>query len=232
MTSKRAKGRREDRVPWVGSALIHGAALGLLAWTSAVEPPPMEFQTFDIEIVSAPPTAPEPLEATPAPPEELVVDQPDPIPEPEDPPPVVEEEPPPQEVQDEPEPEPVPVEEEPAEEAAADTAETEVTGEEIRVRMEGVERLYPRYYDNIIIQIERCFRWQGPGNLVAQLYFIINRDGTVSDTRVVERSGNIRFDLRAVEAVADCAGRGRFGPLPEDLPYDRLPVLFSIHPPR
>lgn len=223
-----------DRVAWAGSALIHGLAFALLAWVSAVEPPPMEFQTFEMEIVSAPATAPQPVQDPAPPEEELVVEEPDPTPpEPEDPPPVVDDEPPPREVETPPpDPEPTPPDPDPIEEAAADSAETEVTGEEIRVRLEGLQRFYPQYYENIIRQIGNCFRWRGSDNLEAQLYFVIDRDGTVSDDRVVQESGNIRFDLQAIEAVVDCAGRGRFGPLPEDLPYDRLPVLFTFHPPR
>ena len=30
--------------------------------------------------------------------------------------------------------------------------------------------------------------------------------------------------------AVDCAGNGRFGPLPEDLPYDRFPIKFSFRP--
>ncbi len=43
------------------------------------------------------------------------------------------------------------------------------------------------------------------------------------------RSGNTAFDFEAMGAV-DCAGNGRFGPLPEDLPYDRFPIKFSFRP--
>lgn len=234
MPPERGRGDERDRVPWVGSALIHGAALGLVVWASAVEAPAMEFQTFQIDIVSAPAAAPEPIDEPPAPEEELVVDEPDPTPpEPEVPDPVVDEEEPPPVEEETPPPDPTPPETDPAEETAAtDTAETEISGEEIRVRLEGLERLYPRYYQNIILQIDRCFRWTGADNLEAQIYFVIDHDGTVSDERVERGSGNIRFDLQAIEAVVDCAGRGRFGPLPEDLPYDRLPVMFTFHPRR
>lgn len=231
MTSKREGRDERDRVPFVGSALIHLAVLALLLWASAVETPPLEFQTFQIEIVSAPSSEPEPEpEPTPSEPE-LVVDQPDP-PEPEEPAPVVDEEPAPEEVQDdppEPEPEPTPPEEVEEQPAAESEGTETVTPEQIQVRMEGLERLYPQYYKNIINQIGRCFRWQGPP-LETLLYFVIRPDGTASGVRVQEGSGNIRFDLAAVEAVADCAGQGRFGPLPENLPYDLLPVLFTIHP--
>lgn len=223
-----------DRVPYVGSAAIHVVALVLVVVGSLAQPALPEFQTIQVNIVSEAAAAPEP-EPEPAAPEELVVEEPDPTPpEPEEPPPVVEDDPPPREEVETPPPEtrptPPPVEE-PPEEAAAEEGQ-EVAGEEIRVRLEGLQRRYPAYYDNIILQIRRCFRWRGASNLSAQLYFVIERDGTVSDDRVVQPSGNIRFDLEAIRAVMDCAGRsGRFGPLPEDLPYDRLPVLFTFHPP-
>ena len=35
------------------------------------------------------------------------------------------------------------------------------------------------------------------------------------------------FDFEALGAV-ECAGKGRFGALPEELPFDRLPVEFTI----
>jgi hypothetical protein len=54
----------------------------------------------------------------------------------------------------------------------------------------------------------------------------------VSGLRFVQRSGIPDFDLAALAAVGDCAGRGRFGALPEDLPYDRLPVQFTFQPRR
>ncbi|MDX1647346.1 MAG: hypothetical protein R3304_09400, partial [Longimicrobiales bacterium] len=43
------------------------------------------------------------------------------------------------------------------------------------------------------------------------------------------RSGNAAFDIEALGAV-ECAGQGRFGPLPEELPYDRFPVRFTFRP--
>jgi outer membrane biosynthesis protein TonB len=62
------------------------------------------------------------------------------------------------------------------------------------------------------------------------VYFVIEHDGSVSDTRFVTRSGNVDFDYEALGAV-ECAGRNqRFGPLPEDMPIDRLPVQFTFEP--
>jgi len=61
------------------------------------------------------------------------------------------------------------------------------------------------------------------------VYFVIHEDGTVSDLDFAKRSGNSNFDFEAMGAV-ECAGRGRFGPLPDDFPWDLLPVQFSFRP--
>ena len=64
----------------------------------------------------------------------------------------------------------------------------------------------------------------------AKVYFVINRDGSVSEVDIVESSRSIAFDIEAMGA-AECAGsRGRLGPLPEALPFDRLPVNFTFTP--
>jgi protein TonB len=103
------------------------------------------------------------------------------------------------------------------------------SGEGINVRMEGLRRDYPEYYNNIIRQIERCLRWRDGGNWQAMVYFSIQRDGSVRDMRLVTRSGNTAFDYEALGAV-ECAGQGRFGPLPEELPYESQPVNFQFRP--
>jgi hypothetical protein len=95
--------------------------------------------------------------------------------------------------------------------------------------MEGLRRDYPAYYNNIIRQIQRCFRWTEGGNWEAVVYFSIQRDGSVRDLRFTTRSGNARFDFEAMGAV-ECAGQGRFGPLPDDLPYPSQPVNFQFRP--
>lgn len=140
-----------------------------------------------------------------------------------------------------------PAEERPEEEAAPPTPEAEAAerptsptpdpdaeegGEDINVRMEGLQRDYPQYYDNIIRQIHRCFRWQGSSDLRVTLRFVINRDGTVSGQDIVESSGSFSFDIDALGAV-ECAGsRNRLGPLPEDFRADRLEVVFKFDPAR
>lgn len=231
-----------DRRSLVASVGVHLVLLLVAVWSSAVARPPLEFVSYEIELVSPPPAV-QAEEETPAV-EELVVERPDPPPpEPEEeetPVPVEEEdpEPEPEPPPPEPEPETPPPEEEPEQEeepAPATTTEeppeeAEESGEDINVRLEGVRRDYPAYYNNIIRQIQRCFRWTGGGSWSATVYFAIRRDGSVTDLRFVSRSGNTRFDYEALGAV-DCAGQGRFGALPDELPYDRLPIQFRFEPP-
>ena len=237
------------RTSFVASALVHLALFLFVWWTQTARPATPQFETIAIEMVS-PPSA----EEGEAPPEEdLTVEtpeEPQPEPEPEEeppPPPEPEEEAPPAEVEPEPEeeePEPEPEEEAPpptetpppppeedAEPGATEAdPEAETTGEDINVRMEGLRRDYPAYYNNIIRQIQRCFRWQGSEDLSATVRFYVERGGTVSDLSVVEPSGSLEFDFEAMGAV-ECAGTGdRLGPLPADLPFERLPVEFNFRP--
>lgn len=238
-----ARGRRFDpfdKGSLLKSVGLHGILIGG-AWVSTLfaPPAPMVFLTYDIEIVSPPATqvAEEAVQAT----EELVVERPDPEPEPpqpdtedvvpiEDPEPEPEPDPPPEEPVEEQPPEAaeetvVAAAEEPVEEEA-----TSETGEDIEVRMEGLQRDYPEYYNNIIRQIKRCFRWRDGGSWEATVFFYINRDGTVDGMDFVRRSGSAAFDFESMGAV-DCAGQNnRLGALPDDLPYERFPVRFLFQP--
>lgn len=233
---------RQDRTAWIGSVTIHVVAIGL-AWISTlVAPDPLQFETFEIELVAAP--APEePDQEQPAEEEELVVETPDPEPpaeeteavqeetpvetpevrqpepeetEPEEP----EEEPEPTEPEEEPTPAPTPPPEEPTESA---------TTEEINVRMDGLRRNYPAYYEEIVRQMNRCFRRPNTsGQLRATVQFLIRRDGRIpgSSIELMRPSGNINLDIRSIEAV-ECAGE-RLSPLPDDFPWDELPVRFNF----
>lgn len=228
-----------DRRSLLGSIAVHALVLVVALWSSVDARPPLEFMTYQIELVSPPPAAqaPEPQ----APQEELVIERPDPTPpepEPEKPPPVVEEKPKPKPPEPKPEvkqpPKEQPKEEAEEEKPAAVTTpppeeKPKESGEGINVRMEGLRRDYPAYYDNIIRQIYRCFRWTGQGNWETTVYFVIGREGDVSGLDFVKQSGNAQFDFEALGAV-ECAGRGRFGPLPEDLPWDQLPIQFNFRP--
>jgi outer membrane biosynthesis protein TonB len=183
------------------------------------------------------PPAAELGEVTAPPPEELIIETPlDPVPDPQEetPPAVVEEEAPAEEPP-QPEETPAPPDVEPVEDPAPPASpnpdpEVETPGEDLNIRMEGLRRDYPEYYNNITRQMERCFRWRGQEDLRATVYFVINQDGSVSEVDILESSRSIRFDIEAMGA-AECAGsQDRLGPLPEALPFDRLPVRFYFEP--
>ena len=216
---------------------LHGCLFTLAFFTSLIDRSPIEFVTYEIEMVSPPPAVQ--AEIQPAM-EELVVERPEPTRPIEEEP---EQEVVPIEEPDDPEPEPSPEEDRPTEElteveeeetppSAPDPPPDEIdeSGEGINVRLEGVRRDYPAYYNNIIRQIFNCFRWRGGGNWEATVFFMIEREGTVADMRFLSRSGSTAFDFEAIGAV-ECAGQGRFGQLPDELPYDRLPVQFDFRPP-
>ena len=216
---------------------LHGCLFTLAFFTSLIDRSPMEFVTYEIEMVSPPPAVQ--AEIQPAM-EELVVERPEPTRPIEEEP---EQEVVPIEEPDDPEPEPAPEEDRPTEElteveeeetspSAPDPPPDEIdeSGEGINVRLEGVRRDYPAYYNNIIRQIFNCFRWRGGGSWEATVFFMIEREGAVAEMRFLSRSGSTAFDFEAIGAV-ECAGQGRFGQLPDELPYDRLPVQFDFRPP-
>ncbi len=227
--------RRIGKGPVIGSAFVHTVAIFLAWWVSAAPTPVPDFIAFEIELISPP--AAELGEPTVAPPQELVIERPtDAVPEPQEetPPPAIEEEAP---VEAPPEPEATvaPPDVELVDEPEPPTSpnpdpDVETPGEDLNVRMEGIRRDYPEYYNNIIRQMQRCFQWRGEVGLRATVYFVINRNGSVSDVDILEQSTSIGFDIEAMGA-AECAGRNnRLGPLPEDLPFDQLPIVFKIDP--
>jgi len=226
-----------DKRSMTMSVGLHGCLFTLAFFTSLIDRSTMDFVTYEIEMVS-PPAAVQ-AEMQPAM-EELVVERPEPTQPIEEEP---EQEVVPIEEPDDPEPEPSPEEDRPTEElteveeeetppSAPDPPPDEIdeSGEGINVRLEGVRRDYPAYYNNIIRQIFNCFRWRGGGSWEATVFFMIEREGTVADMRFLSRSGSTAFDFEAIGAV-ECAGQGRFGQLPDELPYDRLPVQFDFRPP-
>ncbi|HIF07635.1 MAG TPA: hypothetical protein EYQ64_12005 [Gemmatimonadetes bacterium] len=242
-TRRRRRKQSLGKGPVLGSAIIHTMAILLTLWVTATPSDLPEYITFEIELISPP--AAELGEIVTVATEELVIETPfDPVPElPEEPPPTVvgadapvAEIPPPPEVRPDPEEnvstpdvELVDDAEPPASQDPDPNVET--PGEDLNVRMAGIRRDYPVYYKNIIRQMERCFRPPVTDeDLRAAIYFVINRDGSTSDPDIRESSGSIGFDIAAIGA-AECAGRpAGFGPLPEELPYDRFPVVFTFDP--
>ena len=226
--------RRIDPFDQRAMTLSLGLHVSLLVglWLSTFyQSPQLEFIAYEIELVSPPPAeqAEEEEFAT----EEVVIEQPEPEPVPPEPEPeeeevaveepVTEPEPsePPPEI-DEEEVSAVTTEEPPEEEPAE-------TGEDLSVRLEGLRRDYPVYYENIIRQIENCFRWRTGGEWQTTVVFTLGRDGLASGIEFLEESGNRPFDFQAMGAV-ECAGRGRFGELPQDYPFEGIRVSFTFTP--
>ena len=215
----------------LSSLFVHAVGVALV-WSTAVRQAPVpDFVSYQIDLVALPEVVEDPgspvVEAPPAPVQPVVEDVPPPTPVPEEATSIPE---------PEPEPESPPPESPPEDPAPPQPATTrppeEETGAEssdaINIRIEGLRRDYPAYYDNIILQIRRCFRWAGRGNPETEVYFVIVDDGGVSDVRFVRQSGNPSFDYEALGAI-ECAGQpGHFGPLPDDLPFDRLPIRFNF----
>jgi hypothetical protein len=105
-------------------------------------------------------------------------------------------------------------------------------GENLDVDIAGQDFPYPDYLENIVIQLNRYFRWEGNPTLRANVVFYINRDGSVGGLDISQRSGDIRFDLKALDAVQQVARRGLFGPLPTGWVQDRLPISIQFVPPK
>ena len=198
---------------------VHLTVLLVIFWVvPALEPPAILYEFVYVDMVAM----------APEPPDELVVETP------EDPPPTPQEEAPVAEPDPEPEPdttETPPVLEETPPAEAERPAETETPDEgedEITQQVEALRRDYPEYYQNIINWIRRCFRWEGSGRFEVVMTFRILRDGSVPDFDVARSSGNHAFDSAAMAAI-ECAGTpDRLGPLPDDYPYEFLPVNYTI----
>ncbi len=112
--------------------------------------------------------------------------------------------------------------------------ETPGTGSDIaNVKLDGKEFPYPEYLRNLVTQIYR--RWARPvGNaaLQAEVSFVILRDGTVKDIRVIATSRSYSFDLEAQGAVEQAANAKAFGPLPAGYAADYLHIGFLFTPRR
>jgi outer membrane biosynthesis protein TonB len=110
--------------------------------------------------------------------------------------------------------------------------ETPGTGSDIaNVSTPGADFPFPEYLRNIVTEIYR--RWQRPAGsqaLRAEISFLIMRDGTVKEIRVVSRSRSFSFDLGAQGAVEAAANARAFGPLPEGFPSSVLQISLLFVP--
>jgi len=99
------------------------------------------------------------------------------------------------------------------------------------VKVQGIAFPFPGYLENVTRQIALNFRPRpGGGALRAEIAFLIHRDGSVSDLRLVSRSGVYAFDLECMGAVEAVGQRRSFGALPSGFRDDVLPVVFSFDP--
>lgn len=207
----------------VGSVLMHGALVGLIAFETVKGGKPLpEYRVYKVDLYSPPPQAsgePEaPKQAEPA------VIKPDL----------------PRTVTATPKPTPT-VKAPPKKNVVTGKGNADVAkgrnpnpkalvgGEGLDVHMDGADFPDPEYLNNIILQLNRYFRWTG-AELVARVGFEIQRDGSVKNIRVIQKSGNINFDLEAISAVEQAGKRGAFGPLPRVWVPNRLPVAFKFEP--
>jgi outer membrane biosynthesis protein TonB len=112
--------------------------------------------------------------------------------------------------------------------------ETPSTGSDIaNVNLQGKQFPYPEYLRNLVTQIYR--RWDRPaGNaaLEAEVGFVILRDGTVREIKLVSSSRSYSFDLEAQGAIEAAAQVKAFGPLPAGYPADYLQISFLFTPRR
>jgi len=219
---------RPDRRTLFGSLAFHAVLAGAVLTVGAISARNTPaFETYAVKIFSPPPQ----VEGPPTPKPEVaaptIVQQPEPEPKPT----------PPKRVNETKRPEQTPTEkpiEKPKkpEPVAGENPDPKSSGgENLDVDISGQEFPFPDYLANIIRQMDRYFRWNGSGNPSAVVAFAINRDGTVGNIKVVERSGDIMFDAETMSAVEIAGKRGAFGPLPEGWLQDRLWVRFRFIPP-
>ena len=99
------------------------------------------------------------------------------------------------------------------------------------VSIRGLDFPYPGYLTNIVRQV--ALRFEPPNRSAAlsvDVAFLIHRDGSVSNVRVVRKSSSYAFDLEARGAVEAAGAARAFGPLPEAFRDDVLPVTFTFDP--
>jgi len=236
------------------SLVLHVAFVGVVLAAGLVTPSPLPpLKVYRVNIVSPPPlesgppqpvvvNPPEvarPREEEPAPPQPQPKPEPKPAPKappkadpkPEKAPPKAEEKPK-TEARTEPAKDSEPAKPPARPRGANPKPDAKVGGEGLNIQIDGEAFPFPDYLENILVQISRYFRWTGPSGLKAEVYFVILRDGSVDDIRILQGSGDVAFNLEAMAAIEQAGKRKAFGPLPEGFKGDRLPVAFYFQPAR
>jgi protein TonB len=103
-------------------------------------------------------------------------------------------------------------------------------GTDVRnIALAGIEFPFPGYLTNIMRQITIAYAPQRTSaTLVAEVKFVIRRDGSVVDIEVVKSSGNRLFDLEAKGTIESVGAVKAFGPLPTGWNDDVLVVYFTF----
>lgn len=105
------------------------------------------------------------------------------------------------------------------------------TGTDVaNVSVQGIPFPYPGYLENIVRQIALRFKPRSGQALMAEVLFLIRRDGSMTGFTFRRRSGSYEFDLEAQGAVEAAARSRSFGPLPDGFRDDVLTVIFSFDP--
>ncbi len=216
-----------DPIAFVVSLLLHAAAVAVFFFAGkSLTPDVVEYKTVAIHLVSPPPTVrgpPEPTQTT-----EAVVTTPT--------------------VETPKVAEPAPAKPTPKTQSAIDTKVTSkptakpaqglnpkpgpVGGEGLNINQDGIPFPYPDYLKNVIFRLESSLRWQGAANLTTEVGFYIRRDGSIAALKTLKSSGNMQFDVAAMEAVENASRSKAFGPLPKEWQGDRLAISFTFVPTR
>lgn len=218
-----------DRRAVLGSVLVHVVLVaGLIGGSLVFAPELPQFEVYRVQLISPPPQvagAPQPAVTPP-----VVRREPPRVTEP---PPPTQRPQPQRPVETKPVEQPQERPEEPEPVRGRNPDPDSPGGENIEVNMEGQEFPYPDYLQNIILQLNRYFRWSGSPSLEGEVAFYIQPDGSVGagSIRVVQKSGDFNFDLEMMSAVEQAGRRNAFGPLPDGWLQDRLWVRFKFLPP-
>src|SRR5690606_39030082 len=100
----------------------------------------------------------------------------------------------------------------------------------IDLRLQGVQCPSPAYCENIVIQLQRYFRAPSGARGEAEVFFVIRRDGSITDIRLLRSTGSASFRIAVTEAVEQAGRNDEFGPLPSGFNADQLPVSFTFRP--
>ena len=220
----------------VGTIAVHGSAIAFALWTGKPPRPMPPVHAVELVAAPAPAAAPEAPVATSPPvstPEPAVSTAPKPASHDTSPAAPVPVKTPPKPAAAPPNPGAQTARRTTTAAVAPAAGETSSNGTDaVTVKTPGLSFPYPEYLRNIVSQIYRSWERPRGGTRRAEVFFMLHRDGSVSDIRFLTPSGDFTFDLNAQGAIEAAANNKAFGPLPDGYPQDVLPVSFYFEPGR